>query len=134
MNTTFTRSTITAARMLIFAASFVGTHAANGQITPPPPAPQPPTVGTTQVGAGTSMLVPESVYVNPNPHLPHDPSNPPAVIPGFRLVDGCILVPDTGYGDRSYEPGSAWPSGYIPFEFASDVSQTASRLPPYGAQ
>jgi hypothetical protein len=124
MNTTITRSTITAARMLILAASFIGTHAASGQITPPPPSPQPPTPVTTQVSSGTSMLVPESVYVNPNPHLPHDPSNPPAVIPGFRLVDGCILVPDTGYGDRSYEPGSAWPSGYIPFEFASDVSQT----------
>lgn len=123
MNTTFTRSTITAARMLVLAASFIGTHAASGQITPPPPSPQPLTPVTTQVTSRTSMLVPESVYVNPNPQLPHDPSNPPAVIPGFRLVDGCILVPDDGYGDRSYVPGSAWPSGYIPFEFASDVTQ-----------
>ena len=49
--------------------------------------------------------------------LPHLPD-------GHVLIDGCILMREEDWMDRSYNPGSAWPSGIVPFTFASDVSTT----------
>lgn len=61
-----------------------------------------------------------------NPRFPAgvDPLHPPGTPEGFMLVEGDILIPDDPFGSRSYEPGSAWPGGIIPFDI--DTNLTAS--------
>ncbi|MCX5688524.1 MAG: M12 family metallopeptidase [Planctomycetota bacterium] len=121
MNTTSSRKPAIAACTLILAASFVCTQTAIGQITPPSlPASQ------------ASMLVPEElvvtdgeVFVPPGA----DPVYPNGIRAGYKLVEGCIAVPDTGgYSDRSYQPGTAWPGGYVPFEFGPSVTEANRTL------
>ncbi len=109
--------------LLIFAACTC-TRGASGQIVPLPP--EPPVL--VQPASQTSLLVLEQEHPGELPLIPPgtDASHPVGIRPGYRLVEGCIVVPDTGYGERSYEPGSAWPNGYVPFEFAPDVT-TANR-------
>ena len=61
-----------------------------------------------------TIEVPDGVEPLRLPHLPE----------GYVLVDGCILMREEDWWNRSYNPGSAWPSGIVPFTFASDVSTT----------